>query len=306
MSLWNRLKSFWRWLRDGSGHGVDELARRLEWDPVALTAVQPLYREFTIHKRCGGRRRVSAPDDRLKDIQRKLLRRLFSRLRCHEAATGFQKGESIATHARQHTGQAVIVRLDLKDFFASTSESRIWLYFRRIGWNRPATRILTRLCTHQGGLPQGAPTSPRLSNLVNFRLDRRLSAMTRKLGLRYSRYADDITISFPTDSKKLIRYMIRFVRRVAWAEGYSVHRRKKLQIRRRHQQQMVTGLVVNDRVHLPRKTRRWLRAIDHHLRTGRPATLTAEQRLGWAAVQIMIAEQTMRPAANTAGRQEAE
>jgi retron-type reverse transcriptase len=237
---------------------------------------------------------VSAPDDPLKALQRQILRRLLARLRCHPAATGFQKGESIVTNARRHTGQAVVVRLDLKDFFPATTEARVHAYFRRIGWNRPAARLLTRLCAHRGGLPQGAPTSPRLSNLVNFRLDRRLAAMTRKLGLRYTRYADDITLSFPTDDKKRIRYMIRFVERVAWAEGYRLHRRKKLHIRRRHQQQLVTGLVVNERVHLPRKTRRRLRAVDHHLRTGRPATLTPEQRAGWSALQIMIAEQSVR------------
>jgi retron-type reverse transcriptase len=302
MSLWNRLKSIWRWLRDGSGHGVDELARRLGRDAAALAAVQPIYREFTIPKRSGGTRAVSAPDDQLKSLQRQILRRLLSRLRTHRAATGFQKGESIVTHARRHVGQAVVVRLDLKNFFPSTSADRVWAYFRRIGWNRPATRILTRLCTHQGGLPQGAPTSPRLSNLVNFRFDARLAALARKLGLRYSRYADDITLSFSTDDRKLIRYMVRFVCRAAWTEGYVVHRRKKLHIRRRHQQQRVTGLVVNDRVHLPRNTRRWLRAVDHHLQTGRPATLSPAQRAGWWALQIMIAEQSMslssRPLSN--------
>ena len=296
MSLWQRLKSFWRWLRDGSGHGVEELARRLGWDAATLAAFQPSYREFTIPKRSRGKRSVSAPEDQLKALQRQILRRLLSRLRCHRAATGFQQGESIVTHARRHTGQAVVVRLDLKDFFPTTHADRVWDYFRRIGWNRPATHILVRLCTHRDGLPQGAPTSPRLSNLVNYRLDHRLAAMARKLGLRYSRYADDITLSFPADDRKLIRYMIRFVRRVAWTEGYVVHQRKKLHIRRRHQQQLVTGLVVNDLVHLPRRTRRWLRAVDHHLRTGRPATLTPEQRAGWWALQIMIAEQSLSPA----------
>jgi retron-type reverse transcriptase len=305
MGLWNRLKNFWRWLRDGSGHGVEELARRLGCDVAELSALQPSYREFTIPKRSGGKRRVSAPDDGLKKLQRQILRRLLGRLRCHPAATGFQKGESIVTNARRHTGQAVVVRLDLKNFFSSTSEARIWAYFRRLGWNWPATRILTRLCTHRGGLPQGAPTSPRLSNLVNFRLDARLAAMARKLGLRYTRYADDITVSFPADDKKRIRYLIRFVSRVAWAEGYVVHRRRKLHIRRRHQQQLVTGLVVNDRVHLPRKLRRWLRAVDHHLRTGRPASLTPEQQAGWWALQIMVAEQAGNPKPRNRGSKKA-
>src|SRR5205085_8948548 len=102
----------------------------------------------------------------------------------------------------------------LKDFFPSTAAGRVHRYFRTIGWNRPAARLLTRLCTHHDGLPQGAPTSPRLSNLLNYRLDCRLTAMARKLGAGYSRYADDITLSFPTDERKKIHYLIRFVRRV--------------------------------------------------------------------------------------------
>jgi RNA-directed DNA polymerase len=295
MGLVRALQQLWRWLRHGSGHGVEELARRLGCDAAVLVAFRPGYKEFTLPKRSGGRRRLCAPDAPTKSLQRQVLRRLLGRLRCHPAATGFQRAESIVSNARPHVGQAAVVRLDLKDFFPSTSWERVRAYFRRIGWNRPAAAILTRLCTHRGGLPQGAPTSPRLSNLVNYRLDGRLAGMARKLGLAYTRYADDITLSFPIDDRRLIGYMIRFVRRVVGAEGYQVHGRKKLHIRRRHQQQCVTGLVVNDGVRLPRPTRRWLRAVDHHLRTGRPATLTPQQRAGWDALQIMIAEQAAAP-----------
>jgi uncharacterized protein (TIGR03067 family) len=304
MGLWGGLKAFWHWLRNGSGLGVEELARRLGCDPAELTAVVPSYREFTVPKRAGGRRRLSAPDDRLKELQRRILYRLLGRLKCHPAATGFQRGESIVTHARRHAGRAVVVRLDLHDFFPSTKAGRVRRYFRKIGWNRPAARLLIRLCTHHGGLPQGAPTSPRLSNLVNYRLDCRLAAMARKLGAGYSRYADDITLSFPTDDRRQIRYLIRFVRGVAHAEGYRLHGSKKLQIRRRHQQQRVTGLVVNEGVNLPRAVRRRLRAVEDHLRTGRPATLTPEQFAGWRALQYMVAAQAVEPLRREELRQE--
>jgi hypothetical protein len=189
----------------------------------------------------------------------------------------------------------VVVRLDLRDFFPATRADRVRRYFRKVGWDRPAARLLTHLCTHLGGLPQGAPTSPRLSNLVNFRLDCRLAAMARKLGAAYTRYADDITLSLPTDNRARVRYLIRFAGVVARSEGYAVHERKKLHIRRRHQQQRVTGLVVNAGVHLPRATRRWLRAVEHHLRTGRPATLTPAQLAGWHALRHMIAVQSAEP-----------
>lgn len=295
MGLWSVLTRLWRWLRDGSGFGVEELARRLGCDATDLEAFQPGYREFTVPKRSGGLRKLCAPDERLKELQRKVLRRLLGRLKVHAAATGFQRGQSIVTHARQHTGQAVVVRLDIKDFFPSTAARRVYRYFRKIGWNRPAARLLKRLCTHQDGLPQGAPTSPRLSNLVNYHLDCRLTAIARKLGAHYSRYADDITLSFPTDDRRQIRYLIRFVRRVAAETGYLLHGAKKLRIRRQHQQQRVTGLVVNECVNLPREVRRRLRAVEHHLRTGRPATLTPQQLAGWRAFQHMVATQTVGP-----------
>jgi retron-type reverse transcriptase len=290
MSLWNGLKAFCLWVWHGRGHGVEELARRLDCDAAMLTTVQPSYREVGVPKRSGGTRLLCVPDDKLKALQRTILRRLLRRLRCHQAVTGFQRGESIVTHARRHVGRAVVVRLDLKDFFPSTSERRVYRYFRKIGWNRPAARLLTRFCTHRGGLPQGAPTSPRLSNLVNYRLDCRLAAMAKKLGASYSRYADDLTLSFVVDNRNAIRYLIRFAHRAAGDEGYRV-RGKKLHIRRRHQQQRVTGLVVNERVQLPRATRRWLRAVEHRHRTGRGATLTPAQLAGWRALQHMIASQ---------------
>jgi uncharacterized protein (TIGR03067 family) len=306
VGLWTELKKLWHWLRDGSGHGVEELARRLRWPVADLVALEPGYREFSVPKRSGGQRLLCAPEDRVKSLQRQILHRLLGKLKTHPAATGFQRGQSIVTHARRHACRAVIVRLDLKDFFPSTAAGRVYEYFRRVGWNRPAARLLTRLCTHRDGLPQGAPTSPRLSNLVNYRLDCRLAAMARKLGAGYSRYADDITLSFPADDRQQIRYLIRFVRGVANEEGYRVHGAKKLHIRRRHQQQRVTGLVVNEGVNLPRDVRRRLRAVAHRLRTGRPATLTPQQLAGWQALQHMVAAQSLEPAQAEALRGEQE
>jgi hypothetical protein len=251
----------------------------------------------------------------------------LARLRAHPAATGFERGKSIVTNARAHQGRAVVLRFDLVDFFPSTSGQRLRKYFRRVGWNRPATEILLRLCTFEGGLPQGAPTSPRLSNLVNYRLDARLAGMAARLGGVYTRYADDITISLPEEewnrdwtirngpppifgletSRDRIRFLQAFVRRVVGEGGYRLHRRKKLSVRRRHHRQEVTGLVVNDRVNLPRSTRRWLRAVEHRTRLAlekqprpsqrssdvplKPPTLTPAQLEGWRAYQSMIARQ---------------
>ena len=272
-------------------------------DEAQLLAFQPRYREFTIPKRSGGTRRILAPEDDLKSLQRTILRRLLRRLRVHPAAMGFERGRSIVTNARPHQGHAVVLRLDVVDFFPSTRAERLGAYFRRIGWNRPAADVLVRLCSYEGGLPQGAPTSPRLSNLVNYRLDARLSGMAARLGAIYTRYADDLTISFAEDDRVNVHFIQRFVRKVAAAEGYTIHHRKKLSIRRRHNRQVVTGLVVNSGVNLPRPLRRWLRAVEHRFRveeqgltgcerlSGPPRkrpTLTPSQLQGWQALRAMV------------------
>ncbi len=314
----------------GAGFGVVELARRLNVDAKELQRLTPDYREFFIAKRSGRRRRILAPNDELKQIHQAILRRLLDRLKAHPAAMGFERGRSIVTNALAHRRQDVVMRLDVVDFFASTKTQRVWRYFRRIGWNRAAADLLTRLCTYQGGLPQGAPTSPRLSNLVNYRLDVRLAAMAARLGAVYTRYADDITISLRERDRRehlqsgslhrkldppfgadydpdRIHYLRRFVRQVFEEAGYTLHQHRKASVRRRHHRQIVCGLVVNDRVNLPRETRRWLRAVEHRTRMQeamrrapyqlyeqpcRPPTLSRSQLEGWRALQLMIARQS--------------
>src|SRR5262249_23496254 len=149
MGLWRLLAR----IVHGKGRGVEELARCLEMPAGELRASQPNYCEFEIPKRSGGTRRIVAPDDATKALQRRILRRLLGRLRSHPAAHGFEQGRSIVTNAEAHVSQAVVVRMDLKDFFTATRTKRVRKYFRRIGWNRPAARLLTNPCTFEGIVP---------------------------------------------------------------------------------------------------------------------------------------------------------
>ena len=274
------------------GHGNDELARRLGLSPLELASVKPRYHRFSIPKRAGGTRTIHAPEDKLKSLQRRINRRILALLVCHQAACGFERSRSVVTHCLPHAGKSIVVRMDLKYFFSSTAEKRVERFFFKIGWNKRTARLLTHLCTFHNGLPQGAPTSPRLSNLVNYRLDARLDGLAKKLGASYTRYADDLTFSFDVDDSRAIHGLVRLAKVIVEDEGYRLHMKKKLHIRRRHQQQRVTGLVLNDRVNLPRQTRRWLRAVEHHVATGRQLSLTQAQLEGWRAYRSMIALQT--------------
>lgn len=281
-------------LAGGGGHGIDVLAKRLGISADALQRVSPVYRAVTIPKRSGGTRTLLIPSADLKHLQRKLLRRVLGGLSAHPAAQGFERGASIVTHAARHTGRDTLIRLDIVSFFDTTRADRVEAYYRAIGWSRPAAALLTHLTTHNGALPQGAPTSPRLSNLVNHRMDARIFAMVESRAGRdatYSRYADDITISLPRHDRALVRQIIGNASRIVREEGYALHARKKRAVLRPHHRQLVTGLVVNKAVSLPRARRRWLRAVEHRLATGQEATITEAQLQGWKSLQRMIETQ---------------
>jgi RNA-directed DNA polymerase len=272
-----------------AGLGVDELARRLKMDEAALRAVKVEYRELRIPKKSGEARLLNAPADALKTVQRTILRRLLGKLSAHPSAMGFERGQSIATNAAPHVGAAVLLKMDIRDFFTATSVNRVREYFHTIGWNGDAADLLTKLTTYKGGLPQGAPTSPRLSNLLNYRLDAYLFLVGAALSAKYTRYADDMTFSFSEENRAHIARAITATQEAVDEYGYHLHTAKKLRIARRHDRMIVTGLVVNQRLNLPRATRRRLRAVEHHLKTNRPATLTEVQLRGWKAFESMVA-----------------
>jgi retron-type reverse transcriptase len=288
VGIWDAIKGALGGTSGGQGRGIDDLAARLGTTPDALRSAKVAYRTFEIAKRSGGKRRIAAPEPELKALQRTILRKLLARLPVHAAANGFERGRSIATNARPHVGKAVLLRMDLKDFFGSTTSKRVREYFLAIGWNAEAASLLERLCTKDGSLPQGAPTSPRLSNLLNVRLDARLSTLATRAGATYTRYADDLTFSLPEDDPAQVRRVIRAAKLLLGRDGYEINHRKKVRIRRAHERQEVTGLVVNVRVRLPRRTRRLLRAARARAAQGGQPTLTKEQLAGWSALERML------------------
>jgi RNA-directed DNA polymerase len=268
-----------------------KLATRLELSEQELRATKVSYQRFCIPKRSGGERQILAPNPALKKLQRRILSHILNHLPVHPAVTGFEPGQSIASNAARHCGKALVVRMDIQDFFPNTSARRVKAYFLAMGWDAHSAAWLTRWCCRDQSLPQGAPTSPRLSNLINYRLDARLNGLARKFKAQYSRYADDLTFSFAEDDAELYGPVIRMTERILRSEGYTLHKRRKLHLRRAYEQQQVTGLVVNHHPQLPRTTRRWLRAVRHRLAHDVPADLSPAQLAGWDALQHMIRSQ---------------
>jgi retron-type reverse transcriptase len=258
---------------------------RLRWLAFhAEVATRTHYVQFTVPKKGGGQRTLSAPHRTLALAQRWIFEQIISKLPAEPAAHGFRPGRSILSNARPHAGRAVVINLDLEGFFPSIGFPRVRKVFERVGYSPAVATILALLCTEcprrtvvlEGttyhvtigprGLPQGACTSPGLSNQVARRLDRRLSGLAIKLGLTYTRYADDLTFSGDEGLEGRVGYLMARVRHIARDEGFTVNE-SKTRVLRRNAAQMVTGLVVNDRPGVRRDEVRRLRAILHRART---------------------------------------
>ena len=156
------------------------------------------YRAFHLSKGHGKVRNIVAPDDTLKEIQRWLHTEVFAKLTPHEAASGFVRRRSTGYGARRHRGRPLVINLDLKDFFPSIRSWRVFGLLRELGYTEEVSWLVTNLCCLDRKLPQGAPTSPVIANLIAKRLDARLDGLAKKhKGVHYTRYADDITFSGP-------------------------------------------------------------------------------------------------------------
>lgn len=294
----------------------DQLRDWLKGRPPEPRGRDYYYNQFTIPKRRGGTRTIDAPSDGLKALQRRVLQRLLNPLPMHPAATGFVPGRSIVDNAKAHAMQAVVINIDLADFFPSITAERTRQAFQALGWNKDAATILTNISTHEGRLPQGAPTSPALSNLACRRLDKRLAALAQKERGHYTRYADDLTLSFPGFGRnKLLRpkpedqpphpaaatsrELLRTIRSIIEQEGFKIQMRKKVRVQRAHQRQTATGLVVNRAVNVPREVCRRMRAMQHHEKLGRLDRKGKQRLRGWEAFLAMVKQQRGPQAAGT-------
>jgi hypothetical protein len=242
------------------------------------------YVRFTIPKRDGSERTICAPTKQLRWVQRQILEKILDKVPAHDAAHGFVRGRSTVTNAGLHRGAAIILKFDLTDFFPTIHYYRVLGLFASLGYNVGNARFgtddaskqvaptLARLCCytpapHEWGnavLPQGAPTSPAISNLVCRRLDARLDGLAQRNGGTYTRYADDLTFSFPKDGVALGRFRW-WVDQVCHQEGFFINQ-KKFRVIRGSQRQVVTGIVVNDELRVPRDERRRFRAMLHNCR----------------------------------------
>jgi hypothetical protein len=280
------------------------------------------YQSWEIPKRDGGKRTITAPKRELKAAQRWMLSHVVERLPVHGAAHGFVAGRSILTNALAHRAADVVVKVDVKDFFPTVTWPRVKGLLRKGGLPENTATLLALMATEAPrelvqfrgktlyvakgprALPQGAPTSPGLTNALCLKLDKRVSAMAKRLGFTYTRYADDLTFSWRqmkggkggkgSRAKKQadapVALLLARVKSILEAEGFTVHP-DKTRVLRKGGKQRVTGLVVNEApegvpaARVPREVIRRLRAALHNREQGKPGKPgeTLEQLKGMAA-----------------------
>jgi S1-C subfamily serine protease/retron-type reverse transcriptase len=231
------------------------------------------YKEFTINKRSGGERSILSPCFSLKNIQKKLSKILYGVYRQKSPAHGFCKRRNVVTNASQHLSKKYVFNIDLSDFFGCIHFGRVRNMFMKKPYELPyeVSTVLANICCHKNTLPQGAPTSPIISNMITRKLDNNLSRLAQKNNSTYTRYADDISFSFTCSYKKLPRAIVyekggetfpgHELVQIIHSNGFNINE-SKVRLCKHGQRKEVTGLTVNE---FPNVKRSFVRQISSML-----------------------------------------
>jgi len=241
------------------------------------------YKRFYMPKKSGGQRLISAPMPRLKAAQYWILNNILYKVPTHQAACGFKPNTSIISNAQVHQNQDLVVNLDFKDFFPTITFRRVKGVFTNLGYSEQIATILSAICTEpdideveldgvtyytakgERKLPQGAPTSPALTNILCYKLDARLAGNAKVLEFNYTRYADDLSFSTSGNAVENLKKILWRVRQTVKDEGFKLHP-DKTRIMRKGGRQEVTGIVVNNQLGICKKTIKKFRALLHQIR----------------------------------------
>ena len=214
----------------------------------------PCYNTFYIRGR-SKEREITAPSRRLKLRQRWILDAILKHIPLNECCHGFVAGKSIVTNAKKHIGKKYRLTMDIQDFFPSIKEEQVVRAFKDIGYSKSAAARLAQICCFEGRLPQGAPSSPCLANLICRDMDHELLQISRDCGLTYTRYADDMTFSADAD----LCFLIPVIERTIEKYGFSVNS-NKTRMYKENERKLITGLLVKeDSLRIPKKFKRKLK-----------------------------------------------
>lgn len=224
---------------------------------VVVANVERHYNEYKIRKKAGGDRPIEAPDYLLKDIQRWIYINILCKdTSINDCVHGFipksmnkDKVRGVLTNAAPHAGHDWLINIDLKNFFHTVKLDKVKDYFSSLGYENEVVKTLTALCTYKSRLPQGAPTSPMLSNIIASTMDVMMLKYCNKRGIVYTRYADDLTFSANSDVEVP---PIEDIYKIVYLNGFKVNR-MKTKVRYKGCRQEVTGLTVTNGVHVSQR-----------------------------------------------------
>lgn len=244
---------------------IDHLSLLLGIDSVEIRKIinsaNSFYRGFQIPKRLGGYRNISVPYPTLLYIQRWIKTNILDKEKLSECANGFVNEKSIITNASIHIGNKNILKMDISNFFPSISVDRVISIFKKFGYSKKVSIYLSALCTLKNQLPQGAATSPVISNIISKKFDHRLEMLSKASFLNYSRYADDLTFSGEFISPKIIPT----IKKILLEEGFFTND-KKTKIITGSGKKIVTGIsIASNSLKLPKATKRELRQLGYFI-----------------------------------------
>jgi RNA-directed DNA polymerase len=238
---------------------IEHLALQLNVEVSFLYSVfnspTSFYRNFELQKKSGGVRNITAPYPSLLRCQTWIKENILDTKKNYpDYVTAYVSGKSVIDNANSHAGSKVVLNVDLKDFFPSIPKNWVIKIFRDFGYASNVAFYLACLCCYEEALPQGAPTSPVISNMVCRILDRRLYRLARKASLRYTRYADDITFS----GAYIARKFLEIVERIIQEQNFTLNS-SKTRLLTSHNRKVVTGINVSSvNLSLTRKYKREL------------------------------------------------
>lgn len=230
------------------------------------------YSQFKIPKKAGGFRQITAPkNESYKLILKYLNIVLRSVYTPSDYAMGFAEHRSVVTNADKHKGRNYVFNIDLKDFFPSIEQPRVWkrLQLPPFNFPIPIANVIAGLCSmktknEEGNakyvLPQGAPTSPIITNMICDRLDHRLAGLAKRFNLNYTRYADDITFSSMHNVYQKNGEFQKELKRIIEGQGFTMND-KKTRLQKKGARQEVTGIIVSDKLNVTQKYVRDIRNI---------------------------------------------
>jgi RNA-directed DNA polymerase len=245
--------------------GLDDLSYRLLLSKNLLYKLSKFnsqyYKTFNIPKKHKGVREISSPTYALRVIQSWILIDILYKIPINNVAMGFRKGENygIKSNASNHINKDYILKMDIQDFFPSIDRRKIYPLFKSLGYSQFISNVFTNYCSFNGHLPQGASTSPCISNIVFKSTDEKIIEYCINNAIKYTRYADDLI--FSSNSKSAIEDLIEIVEEIVKKDGYSINK-GKTKLMHPAGRKIVTGIVINSgETKVLRKAKRDIRAM---------------------------------------------